>query len=110
MKKHRDYLEEIKNRLKKIDPYKVILFGSVANGANDEESDIDIVVILDSDKISQNYEEKMEKKLFVRNAIWDISTEIPINLLVYTKKEYEIIMNNKNSFFRDIESTGKTLW
>jgi predicted nucleotidyltransferase len=35
-----DYLEKIKERLIEIDPYKIILFGSLANGNYKEESDI----------------------------------------------------------------------
>ena len=110
MKNAQKYLEEIKRRLKEIEPYKIILFGSVAVGNSDEESDIDLIVVLDSEKISQNYEEKMFNKMLVRKAIRDISEEIPIDLLVYTKKEFEIIMNNKNSFFREIEIQGKVLY
>jgi predicted nucleotidyltransferase len=104
------YLEEIKQRLKSLNPYKIILFGSCATQNYDEDSDIDILVILDSDEISQNYEEKMNKNLMVRNAIWDVSGKVPIDLLVYTRKEFEILMNNKNSFFREIEATGKTIY
>ena len=110
MKKIDKLLVEITQRLKEIDPYKVVLFGSVTKQNNDEDSDIDLLVILNSDKISQNYDEKMEKKLLVRNAIWDLSKQIPIDLLVYTRKEFEIIMNNKNSFFRELEKTGKTIY
>jgi predicted nucleotidyltransferase len=110
MKNAQKYLEEIKSRLEEIEPYKIILFGSVAMGNSDEESDIDLIVVLDSEKISQNYEEKMYNKMLVRKAIRDISAEIPIDLLVYTKKEFEIIMNNKNSFFKEIELQGKVLY
>src|SRR6056297_2282327 len=110
MKNAQEYLDQIKIRLKEIEPYKIILFGSVAMGNSDVESDIDLIVILDSEKVSQNYEEKMHNKMLVRKAIRDISEEIPIDLLVYTKKEFEIIMNNKNSFFREIEMQGKVLY
>jgi len=110
MKDAKKYLDDIKMRLEKIEPYKIILFGSVAMGNSNEESDIDLIVVLDSEKISQNYEEKMFNKMLVRKAIRDISEEIPIDLLVYTKKEFEIIMNNKNSFFREIEMQGKVLY
>jgi predicted nucleotidyltransferase len=96
--------------LKELDPYKIILFGSLSKQNNDEESDIDLLVILNNDKISKNYKEKMEKKLLVRNLIWDLSKEIPIDLLVYTKREFEIIMENKNSFFKELEKTGKTIY
>ncbi len=110
MKSLQDYLDDVRERLKAIEPYKIILFGSVATGDYDEESDIDLIVVLDSDKISQNYEEKMENKMIVRKAIRDISEEIPIDLLVFTKKEFKIIMNNKNSFFKDIEERGKIIY
>ena len=110
MKNAQKYLDDIKTRLEEIEPYKIILFGSIAMGNSDEESDIDLIVVLDSEKISQNYEEKMFNKMLVRKAIRDISEEIPIDLLVYTKKEFEIIMNNKNSFFREIERQGKVLY
>ena len=103
-------LEEITRRLKELDPYKIILFGSLSKQNNDEESDIDLLVILNNDKISKNYKEKMEKKLRVRNLIWDLSKEIPIDLLVYTKREFEIIMENKNSFFKELEKTSKTIY
>lgn len=103
-------LEEITRRLKELDPYKIILFGSLSKQNNDEESDIDLLVILNNDKITKNYKEKMEKKLLVRNLIWDLSKEIPIDLLVYTKREFEIIMENKNSFFKELEKTGKTIY
>jgi uncharacterized protein len=104
------YLKEITQRLQKIDPYRIILFGSVSKQNNDDESDIDLLVILNSNAISQNYEEKMQKKLVVRNEIWDLSKQIPIDLLVYTKKEFEILMAQKNSFFKEIEENGKTLY
>src|SRR6056297_2563156 len=110
MKNAQKYLDDIKTRLEKIEPYKIILFGSVAVGNSDEESDIDLIVVLDSEKISQNYEEKMYNKMLVRKTIRDISEEIPIDLLVYTKKEFEIIMKNKNSFFKEIELQGKVIY
>mgnify|MGYP006301021465 CR=1 FL=1 len=46
----------------------------------------------------------------VRKCIYDISKEIPIDLLVYTRKEYEIIEHNKNSFFKEIDVTGTVLY
>lgn len=110
MEKIDKLLEEITQRLKEIDPYKIVLFGSVSKQIDNEDSDIDLLVVLNSDEISQNYDEKMEKKLLVRNAIWDLSKQIPIDILVYTKKEFEIIMNNKNSFFKELERTGKTIY
>ena len=105
-----EYLPEIIEKLKKINPYKIVVFGSIANKESGKNSDIDLLVILDTETISNNYEEKMKNKILVRKCIYDISKKIPIDLLVYTKKEYEIIKENPNSFFKEINVTGKTLY
>ena len=110
MKTLSDYLVEIKKNLMTVNPYKLILFGSVSEGDAQNDSDIDLLVILDSDEIAANYEEKMRNKLMVRKCIYDISKEIPIDLLVYTRKEYEIIEHNKKSFFKEINVTGTVLY
>ncbi|MDA8215729.1 MAG: nucleotidyltransferase domain-containing protein, partial [Nitrospiraceae bacterium] len=45
-----DKIEEIKDKIvKTVSPEKIILFGSYATGEATEESDIDLVVIWDSD-------------------------------------------------------------
>ena len=106
----KDYLPEIRENLKKLNPYKIILFGSIPKGEENENSDIDLLVILDSEKISKNYEEKMQNKLLVRKSIYELSKKIPIDILVYTKKEFEIIENNRNSFFKDVDKTGTILY
>ncbi|MGR3180046.1 MAG: nucleotidyltransferase domain-containing protein [Candidatus Anammoxibacter sp.] len=62
MKDNSKYIPEIINKLKKINPYKIILFGSYANRSVSEDSDIDLVVILDSPEIAKNYDEKMKNK------------------------------------------------
>jgi uncharacterized protein len=110
MKNLIDHIDEIKERIKELNPYKIILYGSALTDNAGKDSDIDLLVVLNSESISRNFDEKMANKLLVRKAISDISRIIPIDLLVYTKKEYEIIMNNKNSFFNEIDSTGKTLY
>ena len=104
------YINRITEKLKELNPYKVILFGSYANKQFDENSDIDIMVILDSSAITESYEEKMKNKLKVRRNIYEISKKIPIDLLVYTKAEYDIISNSGNSFYNEIKNTGKVLY
>lgn len=104
------YLSQITKHLLSINPYRIILFGSAADSTATEPTDIDLLVILDINAVSQNYEEKMRNKLLVRRSIYDISKKIPIDLLVYTKAEYAIIKQNPNSFFRDIDQKGKVLY
>jgi len=104
------YLYEIVNSLKELDIYKIILIGSYATNNPGKNSDIDIVVILDEETISKSYKERIERKLKVRRKIYSISETIPIDLIVYTKAEYQMINNQHTSFSNEIAATGRTLY
>ena len=110
MEDKRKYLPEIVRNIRKIDPYKIILFGSYAGGAFSEDSDLDLVVVLDSLEIAKNYDEKMRNKLLVRQKNYNLSKKIPIDLLVYTRSEYDIVLKSKNSFCNEIKKTGRVLY
>ncbi|MDZ7699063.1 MAG: nucleotidyltransferase domain-containing protein [Deltaproteobacteria bacterium] len=104
------YIPEIIENLKKVDPYKIILFGSYVSDAFSEDSDIDLMVILDSDKIAGNYDDKMRNKLLVRRSIYELSKKVPVDLLVYTRAEYDMISSSGSSFHNEIESSGRVLY
>ena len=58
-------LEKIKSIFKQVAPNaKVILFGSQARGDANEESDIDLMVILDQESISSDDENKIFTPLY----------------------------------------------
>ena len=50
-------IHDIVSRLIALDPYRIVLFGSYAMKAEDSESDIDLLVILDSEDIPQTFEQ-----------------------------------------------------
>ena len=52
----------------------------------------------------------MKKKLIVRNKIIEINERVPIDLIVYTKAEYEIMVKHGSSFLKEITTSGKTLY
>lgn len=52
----------------------------------------------------------MRNKMLVRRKIYNLSKKIPIDLLVDTKGEYDIIQKSKNSFCNEIKKTGKLLY
>ena len=110
MEDNRKYISDIIKNIREIDPYKIILFGSHASGNFSEDSDLDILVILDSPDIAKNYEEKMRNRLSVRRKIYELSEKIPIDLLVFTRGEYDIISENGGSFYNEIKNTGKVLY
>lgn len=101
---------EIVSRLLALDPYRIVLFGSYASGAGDSGGDVDLLVILDSEVISRTYEERMKRRLIVRDSIQEINKQTPIDLIVYTKAEYEFLQKHGASFLNEIESSGKTLY
>jgi len=110
MEDNRKYLPEIIKNIRQINPYKIILFGSYASGVFSEDSDLDLVVVLDSLEIAKNYDEKMKNRLLVRRKIYELSRKVPVDLIVYTKGEYDIIAENGNSFYNEIKNTGEVLY
>lgn len=103
-------IHDIVSRLIALDPYRIVLFGSVASGTEELGSDIDLLVILDSEKISQTYEERMQGRLMVRKCLLTVNKHIPIDLIVYTRGEYELLQKHDSSFLQEIESSGKSLY
>jgi predicted nucleotidyltransferase len=103
-------LEKLVFSLKASDPYKIVLFGSYARGNANEDSDIDIMVILDNDHVSKTYEERLDKKVFIRNLVREINYKTALDILVYSKEELNIIKQHGNFLIDEIERTGKVLY
>jgi uncharacterized protein len=98
--------EKIKEIVLKIaqgyDPDKIILFGSYANGIPDEHSDLDLLVIKNSEK------SRPERGIDVRRLL--AGALIPMDILVYTDKEVTESENNKYSFIHEAIKNGKILY
>ena len=103
-------IHDIVSRLIALDPYRIVLFGSVASGTEELGSDIDVLVILDSEKVSQTYEERMHSRSMVRKSLLAVNKHVPIDLIVYTRGEYELLKKYGSSILLEIESSGKTLY
>ena len=103
-------LDNLVLSLKSSDPYKIILFGSYARGNPHENSDIDLMVILDNNHVSKTYEERLNKKIFIRNLVLEINRKVPLDILVYSKEELNIIKKHGNYFIDEIEKTGKIIY
>ncbi|MDR0760376.1 MAG: nucleotidyltransferase domain-containing protein [Treponema sp.] len=103
-------LEKLVVSLRASDPYRIILFGSYANGSPDENNDIDLMVILDNDHISRTYEERLNKKIYIRSLLCEINRKIPLDILVYSKEELNLIKKHGNYFIDEVERTGKIIY
>ena len=103
-------VNNIVTRLLTLDPYRIVLVGSHAQDEEHLKSDVDLLVILDSEIISQTYEERMHRRIAARHCIQETNKEIPIDILVYTRAEYEYLLHLGVSFLNEIEKSGKTLY
>ena len=106
----KDYIPGIIESLKSIDPYQVYLFGSLSVGQENPDSDIDLVVILNSNTVSKSYDEKLENKILVRDAIIDISMEVPIDLLVFSRTEFNRLKEINKPFASEILDKGSLIY
>ena len=109
MKNH-NYIEQLLEVLKQANPYRIVLFGSYANGTADENSDIDLLVILDNNDVAKTYNERLMKRLYINRLVRKINYKIALDILVYSKEEYKIIKNNGNYFIDEIENKGKVIY
>jgi len=85
-----------------VDPDKVILFGSYADGTSHENSDLDILVIKQTDV------SPYKRALPIRPLLRD--TGVSIDLLVWTEYEYQARRKNPYSVGAEIGTKGKLLY
>ena len=104
-----DYLGELKHILAGLNPYKAILFGSYAYGKPDEDSDIDLIVVLNKNERAQNFDERAENYSSVKNCFNALKHKIPMDIIVYTRPEWYDFLKADNSFTREILEKGKLL-
>jgi predicted nucleotidyltransferase len=83
-------------------PEKIILFGSYALGNPNDNSDLDIFIIKDTDIPRPQRTAQVRKMLF--------GSKVPIDLIVYTPEEVEKQKGNKYSFVYEVLNTGITLY
>ena len=84
------------------DPEKIILFGSYAEGNPDDNSDVDLLVVKETDK--PRPERVVEARRFVYGA------SVPLDLIVYTPEEIESEKRNKLGFIFRVLNNGKTIY
>ena len=97
---------EILERLKPLNPYKVILFGSYAYGSPNEDSDIDLYVVTNDDFMPNSYDENMAVYLNVANAMQDFLQKYPTDLITHTKAMYKRFKELNTSFSQEIMTKG----
>jgi uncharacterized protein len=103
-------VEEMTERLKLLKPYKVVLFGSYARGTATEDSDLDVMVVLDSNERSKTFDEFIDRGKPVSAAVREFRKTMPMDLIVYTLAEFEYLRKEKDFFVEEIMESGKVLY
>jgi uncharacterized protein len=89
-------------KLKSLNPVKIILFGSYAYGKPTEDSDLDLCVV--KENVKSRHDEKKE----IRERLKDIN--IAKDILVPSLEEYEFYKTQIGSVYMDIDQKGRILW
>ena len=83
---------------------KLILFGSRARGSARKESDWDLLIVVDNDKLS--YETRAELTYPFVTLGWEIGTDI--NPVIYTAKKW--MAQHITPFYHNVVKDGIQLW
>ena len=96
-------INEIVNRIaSSFNPDKIILFGSYATGNPNEDSDLDFILIKETDL------PKQRRGLDVRKLFYRVP--IPMDFKIYTSKEFNDEIENKFSFLNSALIGSKVLY
>ena len=83
-------------------PEKIILFGSWARGEQRSHSDIDLLIIQESDL------PRPQRYAQVRRLFWGMG--VPMDILVYTPEEFARYQSVPGSFTHTVAREGKVLY
>jgi len=92
----------IKKIVDELKPEKVILFGSFAYGTPNSNSDVDLLVIMNTRASHKDRSWAVSRLLLPR--------PFPVDILVKTPKEIEEDLKSGDFFIREILTSGKVLY
>ena len=93
--------QQVQTIVREFHPEKIILFGSYAKGQATPQSDVDLFVIIDSDRSSWQLSEQIS--LAVEHIF-------PMDIVVKTRKEVNKRLKHGDFFIEDIIKNGKVLY
>ncbi len=98
-------IQEITDRIVEfMDPQKILLFGSYANGTAKEHSDLDLLVIVENSELP-----KRKREILLYNWLGTRYT-FPKDILIRTKSEVEEWKNVRQAFITTVANESKVLY
>ena len=85
-------------------PQKVILFGSYAWGEPNDDSDLDLLVV------KETQEKFMDRAIHARHGLENVSGTQPLDLVVFTPSEFEHRKASGDPFIKLIVEEGRELY
>ena len=99
----RDQLQEVARRIKRVfDPQRILLFGSHAYGKPMPDSDVDLLVVM------QSNERAAARSAAIAKTLLDIP--FPMDIIVRTQDEIRHRLNIGDYFIREILERGEVLY
>ncbi len=96
-----DIVEVLKEKYK---PEKIILFGSYAYGNPTKDSDIDLLIVKETEK------RRVDRFVEVKRIIYNPKLKIPVSPLVYTPKELKERLGMGDDFVKEIITKGEMIY
>ncbi len=94
--------ERLVECLRRYNPEKIILFGSYARGDADEYSDLDVVIIKNTEK--RFLERLVEVAKYLDNDLGKV------DVFVYTGEEFEEMQRKENPFIEKVLAEGRVIY
>lgn len=87
------------------------VFGSVANGKANEESDIDILAIFaeDASDWRERFQRKLDFSARIRNTAVNRGLRYPVDLVLWSEQEKEEQGSRSSDFWREVQECGRRL-
>ena len=98
-------LDKVIGRIVKFyQPQRIVLFGSYAYGLPHPDSDLDLLIVKQTD------ERPIDRRVAVRTLLRELRSHPSVSALVVTPEEMEEQLNLGNPFAQEIVSRGKVIY
>lgn len=107
-------LKSIKSKLisalKPYQPQKIYIYGSYARGQNKKDSDLDVLIIKNTNKQPRQRLGDVYSLIYSRKNLESRAFNISIEPIVYTPREFEIRKNINDSFIKELVKDAQLIY
>lgn len=103
MNETNESLKELRRRLENLlgrDAFKMVLFGSRARGDYDDDSDVDVAILV------RGLTREMKRRILDEVAEFELENLLPISALVLSEKDFGHLKARERRIAMDIEREG----